>query len=689
MECSPTECKDKNGNIVNSRPENVVDSYAVYNQDGKTGNFSKIGGKNYQTGKAFHIYRPQIIDVKGNKTWGRLRVDKLKGQLSVEVDKDWLASATYPVTVDPTFGYASIGASSISLNGIIHGSYWAISDLGSPTSISAYIYVNGASCFTGETLITMSDGSYKKIKDIELGDDVRSYSPLTKQIVTDTVTRLFHHKAEEMGSYYLVITTDNGKSVEVTPNHRVYLNGGWIEAGFLKVGDKLLSDNNQLIIISKIVKVYKKVPTYNLEIKNNHVYFANFLVHNAKASFLKGAKITLADSSIKNVEDIRIGDSVSSYDFIDKKIVFSTVTDITSKVHTSYLQISDSLGVTLKVTPTHPLFVNRKWVLAQNVHVGDKLFTGSAYSKVTNIEVIKEEVQAYNFTTTQHNYFVDGKLVSDESVLSEYGDISSKSKILTEIGYINIEDVKKGDKVFTYDPTTYKTNLGEIKNITKGLEQQPLFTINNALSLTPEASLYIRNGEKKVKDLIIGDELISSEGNYVPVFSIQKSLPQNVYALEITSNHNVYVDGYLVHNGTGYAKTAIYKQSDNTQVITSAEDTFITTGFTTSWQTFTITGSPNLTATTNYWLYVWGNIGTLTNLNIYYDSGGNGVNKTVTYGTWPDPLTGQTTNSRRYSAYVTYDVVPTPTFTPTPTPIPAVKFNRGVNILRGTTIRGN
>lgn len=46
------------------RPENVVGSYAVYHKD-KTGDYSRIGGKNYRTGKAFHIYRPWVKDNNG------------------------------------------------------------------------------------------------------------------------------------------------------------------------------------------------------------------------------------------------------------------------------------------------------------------------------------------------------------------------------------------------------------------------------------------------------------------------------------------------------------------------------------------------------------------------------------------------------------------------------------------------
>ena len=90
------------------RPENVIGSYAVYH-DGKQGDYSKMGLKNYRAGKAFHIYRPKIIDNAGKEVWGKLNItDNL---LTVEIPQEFLDNAMYPVIVDPTFGYETIGGS--------------------------------------------------------------------------------------------------------------------------------------------------------------------------------------------------------------------------------------------------------------------------------------------------------------------------------------------------------------------------------------------------------------------------------------------------------------------------------------------------------------------------------------------------------------------------------------------------
>ena len=76
----------------------------------KTGDYTALGGKNYKTGKAFHIYRPKITDKNGRWIWGELHIDEKKGELSVTVNQSFLDNAVYPVTVDPTFGDTSCGA---------------------------------------------------------------------------------------------------------------------------------------------------------------------------------------------------------------------------------------------------------------------------------------------------------------------------------------------------------------------------------------------------------------------------------------------------------------------------------------------------------------------------------------------------------------------------------------------------
>jgi len=107
-----THSWNKDGDILSYRPENIVGSYAIY--DGQT--------------KFSHVYRPLVYDSSGNEIWGEL--DYNQGILSVTVDQNWLDKADYPVYVDPTFGYTSVGGSveNMVVDDIIF-SWWTFSGL--------------------------------------------------------------------------------------------------------------------------------------------------------------------------------------------------------------------------------------------------------------------------------------------------------------------------------------------------------------------------------------------------------------------------------------------------------------------------------------------------------------------------------------------------------------------------------
>ena len=117
---SETQVKDSDGNVLAERPENVVCSYAVYHQT--KGGMNDINGKEYKTGKAFHIYRPHLFDANGLEAWGILNIDVVNGNYSVEIPQDFLDTAVYPIKSNDTFGFDSQGGSSdgVQDSGIAH-----------------------------------------------------------------------------------------------------------------------------------------------------------------------------------------------------------------------------------------------------------------------------------------------------------------------------------------------------------------------------------------------------------------------------------------------------------------------------------------------------------------------------------------------------------------------------------------
>lgn len=96
------------------RPEDIVGSYAVYH---KTKRDHVLGEENYATGKVMHIPRPEVWELNNPTTtreWAELSYNE--GELCVTVSALYLEEANYPVRVDPTFGYTTLGGSSNVLN---------------------------------------------------------------------------------------------------------------------------------------------------------------------------------------------------------------------------------------------------------------------------------------------------------------------------------------------------------------------------------------------------------------------------------------------------------------------------------------------------------------------------------------------------------------------------------------------
>ena len=148
---------DGDGKADTFRPENVVGSYAVYHES-RQGDYTQLGGKNYKTGKAFHIYRPKVTDAEGKEIWGKLNIDEKAGVLTVTIDQNWLDNAAYPVKIDPNFGYEVAGGSETSagVNEMQGSLFTSPADVDFANSISVYMSELSPTQFKG-IIVSHSD----------------------------------------------------------------------------------------------------------------------------------------------------------------------------------------------------------------------------------------------------------------------------------------------------------------------------------------------------------------------------------------------------------------------------------------------------------------------------------------------------------------------------------------------------
>lgn len=99
-----------------SRLPDVIGSYAIYHADRE-----KLTGRKYKTGKICHLYRPIVIDAEGWSYFADWALDLDNEIMEVVIPQEFLDKAVYPIIIDPTFGYSSVGASTQSLDNRITG----------------------------------------------------------------------------------------------------------------------------------------------------------------------------------------------------------------------------------------------------------------------------------------------------------------------------------------------------------------------------------------------------------------------------------------------------------------------------------------------------------------------------------------------------------------------------------------
>jgi hypothetical protein len=159
-------------------------------------------------------------------------------------------------------------------------------------------------CFLPETLIRMSDGSDKKIEDINVGDEVlsviipdlpdedlgynewKTFSSINEmtnlEVSSATVEHIFY---DYMDGYYNI----NNGFIKVTAEHDFWSHTGekwkWLSPKQLSVGNKLLDYEGNLIEITSLENIEGEVEVINFDVEPLDIYFAGgLLVHNKGAN---------------------------------------------------------------------------------------------------------------------------------------------------------------------------------------------------------------------------------------------------------------------------------------------------------------------------------------------------------------------------------------------------------------------
>ena len=144
------------------------------------------------------------------------------------------------------------------------------------TQDTAFTYNN--TCLTGDTLITLADGSEKRIDQLTLNDKVLSYNPKTLLLEPDEIT---YTDATENKSFteYDKWTFEDGSVVKTVHRHRFYNveRKAMIYMDAWKIGEHATTINGKKTALVSHETIVEDVRHYTIFTKNQN-YFANGLL---------------------------------------------------------------------------------------------------------------------------------------------------------------------------------------------------------------------------------------------------------------------------------------------------------------------------------------------------------------------------------------------------------------------------
>lgn len=130
------------------------------------------------------------------------------------------------------------------------------------------------------------------------------------------------------------------------------------------------------------------------------------------------------------------------------------------------------------------------------------------------------------------------------------------TKVKTESGYKNIEDIKIGEKVYSYNLDTNELELKEVTHLIRSttIDTFKMTIGNKTIEMSPRHQIYIIDkGWTRAYDVKSGDMMLSINGEKIKITNIEYKKydkPIQTYNLTVEGNSNYFVTDIqvLVHN---------------------------------------------------------------------------------------------------------------------------------------------
>lgn len=104
-------------------------------------------------------------------------------------------------------------------------------------------------CFPGTAMVTLEGGLQKQMIDLSIGDRVAVGSGKYSEVF------MFTHRLKNEVHQFVEVSTQDGAKVRATEGHFLYVNGKYIGAGEVRVGDVVERENGRRVTVSRVERV--------------------------------------------------------------------------------------------------------------------------------------------------------------------------------------------------------------------------------------------------------------------------------------------------------------------------------------------------------------------------------------------------------------------------------------------------
>ena len=137
-------------------------------------------------------------------------------------------------------------------------------------------------CFPAGTPVAV-EGGYKNIEELQVGELVWSWHEETGDLALKPVLQTLVRVADA-----LVELQVGADTVQATPEHPFWANGGWTDAGNLVKGDELLRSDGLTMPVGQVRHRTAQVTTvYNVEVADWHTYLVSWWMFVVRCDYIQ------------------------------------------------------------------------------------------------------------------------------------------------------------------------------------------------------------------------------------------------------------------------------------------------------------------------------------------------------------------------------------------------------------------